>query len=157
MKALKIINIILAGAIVLLCLIGGRLIVDWQVKGDLEAELWQGDSQMAAVDTERFVEVLPSQDDLFRVIDECVQIFQSEEVAIRSYQLEEIAADGNLAELNYALIRFRLQGAWTGIERGVSKIEGIPNQGIQVKEALISQDRGEILFKIYFFTELNRP
>ncbi|AGA69870.1 hypothetical protein Desdi_2446 [Desulfitobacterium dichloroeliminans LMG P-21439] len=148
----KILEIALLGLFVVLCLVSGRLLLNWLEYQSLLEESAL-DESLASVQSsgERLAEDIPRLDDLLVTIDECVEIFRTEDVNVRSYNLEDILNEGNNASLLHsASIRFKLQGPWQGIEKGLIRVEGIGDQAIGVEEAALGKGGGEVLLKIYF-------
>lgn len=144
-------DMMLAILMVLFCLIAGKLVLSWQDYKSVREEIDQWNTIMIESSVEGLAEETTLLDDLLMVVDKCVEIFKDENISIRSYNLEGILEEGNSQSyLHSALIRFRLLGSWEGIERGVTRIEGMPNQAIHVEEAVLDQGSGEILLKIYF-------
>lgn len=150
-QALTSSDVVLAVLMVLLCLISVRLVLYWQDSKSVREEIGQWSGMMVQTSDEGLVEETTQLEDLLVVVDECAEIFKHENIGIRSYNLEEISEEGEgQAYLQSALIRFKVLGSWEGIERGLSRIEGIPNRGIHVEEAILGQGGGEILLKIFF-------
>ncbi|MEL1135165.1 hypothetical protein AAC978_08255 [Desulfitobacterium sp. THU1] len=150
--ARRILEIALICLLVVLCLISGRLLLNWLEYKSVLEESAPGES-LASVQSsvERLAEDTPRLEDLLMTIDECVEMFRTENVSVRSYNLEDILEEGtNSSLLHSALIRFKLQGTWQGIEKGLIRVESIRDQVIWVEEASLGKGGGEVLLKIYF-------
>lgn len=146
-------DIILVGALLLLIVVGISLFFLWQDFTSLQEQKLVWDK--AAMHTSKEAsQSLPEPviEDLPLLIDQCIQIFQKEEVNTISFNLERLGDSGGSKSpfLNSALVRFKLGGNWVGIECGLAKLETLPDQPIYVQEAQFEGEGGEILLKIYF-------
>ncbi|SHN78604.1 hypothetical protein [Desulfitobacterium chlororespirans] len=138
--------------VILLCLIGGTLVLRRQEVGDLRQEIKYMEGLILQNPVKETASDPWQMDDLLLVMDECVRMLREENLAVRSYHLEGVfEGEANPSFLHFALIRLKVQGAWSGIERGLTRIEGISEGGIYVEEAVLKENEGEILLKIFFF------
>lgn len=102
---------------------------------------------------------VPQAEQLPTLIDQCLRIFEEEKVGLRSFNLERFGSVGGQVEhssLNYALVRIKLFGSWEDIQRGIMKVENLPNQAIHAQEVKLRADEGELLLKM-FFQEPDNP
>lgn len=137
--------------VILLCLIGGTLVFRGQEVGALRQEIKHREGLILQNPAKETASDPWLMDDLLLVMDECVRMFREENLAVRSYHLEGIfEGEANPSFLRFALIRLQVQGAWSGIERGLTRIEGMSEGGIYVEEAVLEENGGEILLKLFF-------
>lgn len=141
----------------------------WPAQGqirELEAEkqYWQGQQDRNPLKTQGAQ--LPHLLELPSIIEQCQGLFQERQVQVLSINLERLGEDSaestgstgseQTVSMSYALLHFKLQGSWDGIEAGLKQIETIPDQAIQLQEVRLNTKGGEIVMKIYFY-EPDKP
>ncbi len=145
-------DIFLFGILLLLILLSGSLIPLFREIGSLQEEIRGWEETVLQATKGDVTIVSPKVEELPTVINQCVQIFKEEEVGIRSFNLERLGegVGSQPSFFNFALVRFKLEGSWLNLQRGLEKIESLPMQAIQVQEAQLTSEGGEILLKIHF-------
>jgi hypothetical protein len=145
------VDIFLLGISLLFILLAGSLIPIFREVRTVQGEIrsWE---EVVLKAPQGEVKMSPKAEELPTVINQCVQIFKEEEVGIRSYNLERFGEGGvsQTSFFNFALVRFKLEGNWMNLQRGLEKVESLPRQAIQVQEAQLTTGGGEILLKLYF-------
>lgn len=152
-------EIILVGTLILFMLMGGSLFSLFRELALLQEEKRIGEEVVLHAPKGEQTIVGPNVEELPTVINQCVQIFQKEDAEIRSFNLERFGegVGSQPSYLNFALVRFNLEGTWEGIQSGLKKIESLPDVAIRVQEAQLKSGGGEILLKIYFQEPDNPP
>lgn len=147
----------------------------WPAQGQIreletEKQYWQGQQGRNPLKTQ--AAQLPHLLDLPSIIEQCQGLFQERQVQVLSINLERLGEDSaestgsagsagsagseQTVNMSYALLHFKLQGSWDGIEAGLKQIETIPDQAVQLQEVRLNTKGGEIVMKIYFY-EPDKP
>ncbi|TWH60671.1 hypothetical protein DesLBE_5116 [Desulfitobacterium sp. LBE] len=138
--------------VILLGLIGGTLVLRQQEVDALRQEIKHREGLIRQSPAKETASDPWLMDDVLLVMDKCIKTFKEENLAVSSYHLEGIfEGEANPSFLHFALTRLEVQGAWSGIERGLTRIETMPQGGVHVEEAVLAEDGGKILLKIFFF------
>jgi len=88
---------------------------------------------------------------LLGVIDECGKVFKDEGIVIRTYNLESIREEvSDQIGIYAAMVSFRIQGHWEGIEKALNRLENMTGQAVFIEEIALDQVGGEVLLKIYY-------
>ncbi|AFM01259.1 MULTISPECIES: hypothetical protein [Desulfitobacterium] len=147
----KLSHIVLLTLVIVLCLIGGILVLRRQEVGALRKEISHIEGLILQTSAKEAASDPLLMDDLLVIMDECVKGFTDEKLTVFSYHLEGILeGEVNPSILRFALIRLRVQGSWAEIERGLTHIETMPRGGIHVEEVVLEENGGEILLKLFF-------
>lgn len=92
---------------------------------------------------------IPSLEKVPAVIEICQAVFKDEGVEVLFLNVERIAADPQ-AQLDFAVLHLHWQGAWSGIERALSRVETLDQLRVRVQEVTLKQGGGEGTIEIYF-------
>lgn len=146
------VDIFLLGISLLFILLAGSLIPIFREITTVQGEIRGWEEVVLKPPKSEVTITSPKAEELPAVINQCVQIFKEEEVGIRSFNLERFGegAGSQPSYFNYALVRFKLEGSWKNLQRGLEKVESLSMQAIQVQEAQLTTGGGEILLKLYF-------
>jgi len=88
---------------------------------------------------------------LLGVIDECGKVFKDEGIVIRTYNLESVREEvSDQIGIYAAMVSFRIQGHWEGIEKALNRLENMTGQAVFIEEIALDQVGGEVLLKIYY-------
>ncbi|HWQ41040.1 MAG TPA: hypothetical protein VN456_03295 [Desulfosporosinus sp.] len=113
---------------------------------------WQQVLKLGAGDDQ--ITPMPTMDQLPDIIEQCRGAFAKEGVDVVSLNVERFGERreiGDVARLDYSLVRLHLQGNWEGIVISLKALEETTQDiSIYVQEAMLDADGGTILLQIYF-------
>jgi len=123
-----------------------------------EKTYWE---QVLTLGVENPMPPMPSMDQLPGIIEQCRGAFSKEGVDVVSLNVERFGERreiGNVARLDYSLVRLHLRGNWEGIVTSLKALEETTqdttqNIAIHVQEAVLDADGGETLLQIYFISQ----
>lgn len=96
---------------------------------------------------------IPGMDKLPDMIEICRQNFLSRGVLVKALNVErfsELKGKADSSNLDFALVRIRIEGSWEQIEAGIQGLESIRDFPVHVQEVILNSKGGEILMQVYF-------
>lgn len=97
--------------------------------------------------------LIPTMDQLPDMIESCRSTFVKEGVNVIAFNVERFGAKqetGKETSIDYALVRMRLHGQWSGIVSSLKALEEAQAVSIHVQEVVLDSTGGEVLLQIYF-------
>ncbi len=144
-------EIFLGILVFLIGILATGILINWQEIIFLEKEKEQLSIPVSLPSGELGYNEFPTMEDLPFIVEECVKILAREKVLTRSYNLQYIGEEQGVPLYpKYAVMGFKLQGSWEGIEKALSEMEDISHQNIHVREMRLNEEGGEILLWIHF-------
>ena len=96
---------------------------------------------------------IPALSQIPELIEQCRQGFVEAGVKVDAINVESFGAgtgERKGSQINSSLVRFHLLGTWPKICTALQKLEGAQAGNLEVQEAVLSAEGGDILLQIYF-------
>lgn len=96
--------------------------------------------------------VIPTANRLPDLIEKCRSIFTEKSVTVDTLEVESFGGgeEGKGLNIDYCLVRFHLFGTWEGIVASLQDLENKQGGGVQVQEAVLDPEGGEVHLQIFF-------